>query len=152
MFNFSLSNAKAQIKGGKKYPLIKGTIYFKETKQGVIVTAKIQNLPNTKNAIFGLHIHEGESCTGNTQDEFANAQSHYNPNNTMHPQHSGDLPPLFGNNGYAYMSVLTNRFNIKDIIGKVIIIHDKPDDFTSQPSGNSGEKIACGKISLKVLK
>ena len=44
------------------------------------------------------------------------------------------------------MSVLINKFKIKDIIGKVIIIHDSPDDFTSQPSGNSGTKIACGKI------
>ena len=44
------------------------------------------------------------------------------------------------------MSVLLGRINIKDIIGKTIIIHDKPDDFTSQPSGNSGKKIACGVI------
>ena len=44
------------------------------------------------------------------------------------------------------MSVLINKFKIRDILGKVIIIHDMPDDFTSQPSGNSGKKIACGKI------
>lgn len=44
------------------------------------------------------------------------------------------------------MSVLINKFKIKDILGKVIIIHDSPDDFTTQPSGNSGTKIACGKI------
>ena len=64
----------------------------------------------------------------------------------MHPFHSGDLPSLLENNGYAYMTVLTNRFKIADIIGKVVIIHDSPDDFTSQPSGNSGMKIACGII------
>lgn len=58
----------------------------------------------------------------------------------------GDLPPLVENNGYAYMQVLINKFKIKDILGKVIIIHDSPDDFTTQPSGNSGIKIACGKI------
>ena len=44
------------------------------------------------------------------------------------------------------MSVLVNKFNIEDILGKVVIIHDMPDDFTTQPSGNSGTKIACGKI------
>ena len=44
------------------------------------------------------------------------------------------------------MSVLVNKFKLKDIIGKVVIIHDMPDDFTTQPSGNSGFKIACGKI------
>ena len=58
----------------------------------------------------------------------------------------GDLPPLVENNGYAYMQVLINKFKIKDILGKVIIIHDSPDDFTTQSSGNSGIKIACGKI------
>ena len=59
---------------------------------------------------------------------------------------NGDLPPLIENNGYSYMSVLINKFKIKDIIGKVLIIHDMPDDFSTQPSGNSGTKIACGKI------
>lgn len=88
----------------------------------------------------------GSDCTGNKEDEFANAGTHYNPTNCPHPFHIGDLPPLLENNGYAYMSVLLNKFKIKDIIGKVIIIHDMPDDFTSQPSGNSGKKIACGKI------
>lgn len=44
------------------------------------------------------------------------------------------------------MSVLLDKIKISDIIGKVIIIHDMPDDFTTQPSGNSGIKIACGRI------
>ena len=95
---------------------------------------------------FGFHIHEGTSCSGNLIDEFANAKSHLNTTDCPHPFHIGDLPPLFENNGYSYMSVLINKFKIEDIIGKVVIIHDLPDDFTSQPSGNSGTKIACGKI------
>ena len=44
------------------------------------------------------------------------------------------------------MKVLVDKFKLKDIIGKVIIIHDMPDDFTTQPSGNAGNKIACGEI------
>ena len=88
----------------------------------------------------------GTSCTGNNIDEFADAKTHFNPKNCAHPYHVGDLPPLIENNGYAYMGVLINKFDIKDIIGKVIIIHEMPDDFTSQPGGNSGKKIACGKI------
>ena len=146
----SLVNAKAQIKGGKKYPNIKGTVTFKETKEGVIVTAKIKNLPHTNikchNRIFEFHIHTGTSCTGNATDEFANALGHYNPNNCKHPHHAGDMPPLFENNGYAYLSFLTNRFKVKDILGKTIIIHDMPDDFKTDPSGNSGNRIACGTI------
>ena len=150
MFTNTLNKATAHIKGGKKYPRIDGIVTFKETKNGVLLTAKINNLPQSNKAckgnFFGFHIHEGDSCTGNNTDEFADAKSHLNLTNCPHPFHTGDLPPLIENNGYAYMSVLINKFSIKDIIGRVIIIHDMPDDFTSQPSGNSGTKIACGKI------
>lgn len=150
MLPYIFSNAKAIIKGGRKYPKIDGIVYFKETKDGVLLTAKIKGLPTSKGncsgKFFGFHIHDGVSCTGTKQDEFANVGSHYNPNQCPHPYHSGDLPPLLENDGYAYMSVLTNKFKIKDIIGKTIIIHDSPDDFTTQPSGNSGTKIACGVI------
>lgn len=88
----------------------------------------------------------GTSCSGNSEDKFANAKTHYNPTKCPHPYHVGDLPPLIETKGYCYMCVLINKFKIKDIIGKVIIIHDMPDDFTTQPSGNSGTKIACGRI------
>ena len=131
-------DAKAHIKGGKNYPNIDGTVTFKETKKGVLVTAKINGLPQSKTnctgRFFGLHIHDGTSCTGNATDEFANAKSHLNPTKCPHPFHRGDLPPLIENNGQAYMSILINRFKIKDIMGKVVIIHDMPDDFTTQPS------------------
>lgn len=131
-------NAKAHINGGRKYPNIYGIVSFKETKEGVLVTAKINGLPQSQNnctgRFFGFHIHSGTSCSGNLTDEFANSKSHLNPMNCPHPFHIGDLPPLIENNGYAYMRVLINKFKIKDIIGKVVIIHDMPDDFTSQPS------------------
>ena len=150
MLNHIFYDAKAIMKGGIQYPKLEGTVYFKETKEGVLLTAKIHGLPKSKNScqgrFFGFHIHEGTSCSGTEKDEFANAKSHYNPNNCKHPFHFGDLPPLLENNGFAYMSVLVNKFKISEIIGKVIIIHDMPDNFTSQPSGNSGTKIACGKI------
>lgn len=129
-------DAKAHIKGGKKYPKIDGNVTFKETKDGVLVTSKISGLPqakdNCRGKFFGFHIHEGTSCTGNSNDEFANSKSHLNPTNCPHPFHIGDLPPLIENNGYSYMSVLINKFKIKDILGRVIIIHDSPDDFTTR--------------------
>ena len=138
MFSNMFHYAKAHIKGGKKYPKIDGIVTFRQTNNGVLVTAKVKNLPQSTNSctgrFFGFHIHEGDSCTGNATDEFANAKSHLNPNNCPHPFHIGDLPPLVENNGYAYMRVLINKFKINDIIGKVVVIHDMPDDFTSQPS------------------
>ena len=142
--------AKADINGGKDYPNINGIVYFKQLKKGTMLNAKINGLPKSNSdcpgRFFGFHIHEGTSCTGNTKNEFANASSHFNPTHCPHPFHIGDLPPLFENKGYAYMSVLINKINIKDIIGKVIVIHEMPDDFSTQPSGNAGKMIACGKI------
>jgi len=144
--------AVANIKGSPLYPNLHGRVIFKQEDYGVIVTAEIYGLPinNQKCAsnIFAFHIHEGPTCTGNSTDPFFDAGSHYNPKNCPHPAHAGDLPPLFGNDGYAYLSTLTNRFTVSEIIGKVIIIHDKPDDFTTQPSGNAGNKIACGEIVI----
>lgn len=141
--------ASALIRGSEKYPGIRGKVIFKQQPCGVLVTAEIYNLPhdNERN-IFAFHIHQGESCSGNEKDLFADAGGHFNPDNSVHPYHEGDLPPLFGNNhGYAFMSVITDRFRLGDIIGKVLIIHRNIDDFTSQPAGNAGEKIACGEIS-----
>ncbi len=150
MFSNIFHNARAVIKGSKEYPKINGVVYFNKVKEGVLLIAKVNGLPqsesNCSGRFFGFHIHNGTSCTGNAEDEFANSGTHYNPNNCPHPYHAGDLPPLIENNGYAYMSVLLNKFKIDDIIGKVIIIHDSPDDFNTQPSGNSGKKIACGVI------
>ena len=145
----SMSNsAYAVIRGGSEYPQISGRIIFKQQPNGVLVTVRVMGLPDINDGmgIFALHIHSGDSCTGNSTDEFADAKMHYNPHNTPHPYHAGDLPPLFGNNGFAYMQVLTNRFRVNEIIGKTVIIHKGVDDFTSQPAGNSGKKIACGKI------
>lgn len=144
-------NAFAIIKGDNNHTHIHGTVKFRQTPRGVLVSAEISGLPTRRGKscggnIFGFHIHEGKKCEGSGTDPFADAMSHYNPEGCKHPFHSGDMPPLFGNNGYAQMSFLTDRFNVREIIGRVVIIHDQPDDFTSQPSGNSGTKIACGVI------
>lgn len=143
-------DAMADIKGSEKYPDISGKVYFYQTDYGVIVAADISGLPYSEkkcsSRIFSFHIHSGESCTGNMTDTFADAMAHYNPHNCLHPCHAGDLPPLFGNSGYAFQLFLTDRFYVSEIIGKTVIIHAAPDDFTTQPSGNSGEKIACGAI------
>ena len=143
-------NSAADISGGENYPGIRGRVIFRQQKNGVLVTADIYGLPTGEtgcdSGVFGFHIHEGEDCGSNGQEPFSNTKGHYNPGDCPHPYHAGDLPPLFENDGYAYMSFLTNRFTASEIIGRTVVIHLKPDDFHSQPSGNSGEKIACGVI------
>lgn len=143
--------ALARVSGNRSHPEIRGTVRFYQTTYGTVVAAEVKALPNPKgmcqSPIFAFHIHGGSSCTGNRDDAFANAGMHYNPDNCPHPYHAGDLPPLFGAGGYAFSAFLTDRFTVDEIIGKTVIIHASPDDFTTQPSGNAGVKIACGEIS-----
>ena len=144
--------AMAMIKGSEKYPAIKGSAKFFEVPEGVLVAVDVCGLPGKvdkcDNPIFALHIHEGQSCTGNMKETFKNAMMHYNPGNCNHPYHAGDLPPIFGCDGYGFLVAMTDRFFVDEIIGKTIIIHSGVDDFMTQPSGNSGEKIACGEIGI----
>ncbi len=142
--------AEAAVKGGESCSGLSGTVRFYQTGEGVIVLAEVRGLPCTGSPcherVFGFHIHQGSGCGGNMEDPFADAMSHYDPYGCGHPYHAGDLPPLFGNDGFALSLFLTRRFSVDEVIGRTIIIHDTPDDFTTQPSGNSGAKIACGVI------
>ena len=141
-------SASAQIQGSPSCPEIRGTVWFQQREKGVLVTAEIRGLPDCdgKSGIHAMHIHSGTCCTGNKSDPFADADGHYNPGNCRHPYHAGDMPPLFACNGFAWLSFWTERFTVREIIGKTVIIHRNPDDFTTQPAGNAGEKIACGVI------
>ena len=143
-------NATAHVRGSEKYPDIKGVVQFYERQNNVLVVVEMMGLPTAeetcKKGIYACHIHEGEACSGNMQDPFAGARMHYNPAGCQHPYHAGDLPPLFENEGYALSVFLTNRFRIEDVLGKTKIVHSDVDDFHTQPSGNAGEKIACGEI------
>ena len=138
--------AVANISGSPKYSDIKGIVKFYQINHGVLTEARIWGLPADKAGFLAFHIHEGTSCTGNENDFFADALTHYNPENSLHPYHAGDMPPILNVNGMAFSVFLTNRFTVSDIIGKTVIIHSSSDDFTTQPSGNAGEKIAYGII------
>lgn len=141
--------AIAYIRGVGEYAAIAGTVTFRPAKGGVLVTADVCGLPehNGTAEIFGFHLHAGGSCTGTAADPLADTDGHYSFTEAPHPAHAGDLPPLFAGNGCAWMTVLTNRFTVEEIIGKTAVIHIHADDFTTQPAGNSGQKIACGVIT-----
>lgn len=143
-------NAIAIVNGGSNYSEINGKVKFYQTQFGVLVSAEISGLPvgegKCGNDVFAFHIHSGESCTGNAEDEFADAGTHFNPDGCSHPYHAGDMPPLFTVGKRAFLAFLTDRFNVNGIVGKTVIIHSRPDDFSTQPSGSAGKKIACGEI------
>lgn len=135
--------AVANIKGESHTPKLCGQIRFYQKRNCVLIEATVTGLPSSDTGFFGFHIHEGSCCKGK---DFSDTGNHYNPEKSPHPEHAGDLPPLMLCNGGAYQQVATDRFCVKDIIGRTVVIHSMPDDFHSQPSGNAGTKIACGVI------
>lgn len=139
--------AIAWINGNNDNPRLSGVVKFYQTPYtGILIEAEVFGLPNISRQYssnyYGMHIHEYGDCTL----PFENVGGHYNPAGQPHPQHAGDLPPLMGNQGYAWTSFYDKRFTIDEIIGRSVIIHEHNDDFTSQPAGNSGTKIGCGVI------
>ncbi|MGI6011676.1 MAG: superoxide dismutase family protein [Ruminococcus sp.] len=147
--------AQALIHGSQTHPDLTGNVYFYPLWNGTFIIAEIENLPLSSQIcdgkIFGFHIHAGSQCLDNGDGPFGTTGSHFNPDNCLHPSHAGDLPPLFADEGYALSMFYTGRFYPEEVIGKTAVIHDMPDDFTSQPSGNSGAKIACGEITPAVV-
>ncbi|MDO5403752.1 MAG: superoxide dismutase family protein [Eubacteriales bacterium] len=139
--------AHANITGSNAFPQLHGIAnFYRNPSSGIWIEVELEGLPDSASHIdssfYGMHIHENGDCS----IPFSNTGEHYNPDSTRHPQHAGDLPPILGNHGYAYSFFYTDRLQPDEIINKAIIIHSSPDDFTSQPSGNSGEKIGCGVI------
>jgi len=147
--------AVAYILGGPLRPQISGVVFFHDMPGGTLVTAQISGLPDYKPGSsteqpvgpHGFHIHEHGNCeVGDPKDPFQAAGGHWNPYEQPHGNHAGDLPVLFSNSGRAYMSFFTNKFRVNEVVGKSVIIHQNPDDYRTQPAGNSGKRLACGLI------
>lgn len=139
--------ATAWVTGSPSAPQLSGLVKFYDTPYGgVLVSAEIFGLPNVvipgSSNFYALHIHENGDCS----HSFARAGQHFNPTDQPHPDHAGDLLPLLGNQGYAWGIFYDKRFRTADIMGRSVIIHASPDDFTTQPAGASGTKIGCGII------
>lgn len=143
-YNRRSPDAVARISSGLEAPQLSGYVQFYQEKRCVLVVARISGLPKgSESGFFGFHIHQGNTCSG---PDFSGTEGHYNPTEQMHPNHAGDLPPLLGCDGDAFLAVRTDRFSVSEIIGRTVVIHSDPDDFRTQPAGNAGRKIACGVI------
>lgn len=147
--------AFAILKNSPLAPNLHGKVLFKDVPSGVEVCVDVSGLPNftpkTDNSPqigpHGFHIHMNGVCDiGDDINPFQSAGSHFNPTNQPHGNHTGDFPAIFSNNGRARMCFLTNKFSVYDILGKSVVIHQSPDDYITQPAGNSGKRIACGII------
>lgn len=151
------SFAWAQVFGGPLAPQLSGLVTFRDVPGGTEVCAEIRGLPIYKPAQdgnppvgpHGFHIHEFGNCqVGDPNDPFKSSGGHWNPTNQPHGNHAGDFPVLFSNNGYSKMCFFTNKFTVRDVVGKAVIIHENPDDYRTQPAGASGKRLACGVIKL----
>lgn len=122
---------------------VKGTVTFYNFNTHTIMLYQVENLPlseKCQGGIFAFHVHGGSDCK--------KPLTHYNPDDCPHPYHLGDLPPLFAIKGVAWGLLMIDKLQVEDIINRTIVIHENLDDFTTQPSGNPGEKLACGEIKM----
>ncbi len=117
------------------------------------IIAEFTGLPANKD--LGIHIHENGSCDG---EGFKAAGGHFNPWKTKHGgdhtknRHAGDLGNLHTDaKGYAKLDVKVSQGPDVGVFGgKSVIVHGGRDDYKTQPSGNSGDRIACGLIIEKM--
>ena len=137
--------AWARLRGDTAHPRLSGEVLFSPYGRGTLVTIRAAGLPVS--VFLGLHIHEKGVCATGGDVAFASAGGHFDPHNVPHPLHAGDLPPLLSSaEGTAAASVWTDRFTPAQVLGRSVILHGMADDFRSQPSGDSGGRIACGLI------
>jgi Cu-Zn family superoxide dismutase len=132
---------------------VSGTVTFVETEGGVRVIALVSGLePNTKH---GFHIHEFGDCSAS---DASSAGGHFNPDAMSHGgpmdkmHHAGDLGNLEADvNGNATLDYIDPMLAMRgdySIIGLSVVVHQNEDDLKTQPSGNSGPRIACGVIGI----
>lgn len=106
------------------------------------------------NGEHGFHIHEAGDCSSG---DGMSARGHFNPLGKSHgsaasaEHHAGDLPSLKADkNGVAKLDTTVSGISVApgptSIVGRGLIVHADPDDYKTQPTGNSGARLACGVI------
>src|SRR3546814_565661 len=127
-----------------------GTVELSQLQNGTLVVAKLTGLPE---GAHGFHVHE----TGTCEPPFASAGGHFNPTSAKHGfgaeggPHAGDMPNIHvPSSGELTIEVFNANLEACDTLldsdGPAIVIHAGADAYESGPSGNSGDRIACGVI------
>lgn len=126
-----------------------GTVTFMQKGDKVTVSAKVSGLAPGGH---GFHIHEKGDCSA---PDGLSAGGHFNPTGKPHgapdaaDHHAGDMPMLQADaSGNATLTTdLAIPGGVSDIVGKAVIVHKDADDYKTQPTGNSGARVACGVIT-----
>jgi superoxide dismutase, Cu-Zn family len=130
---------------------VSGTVTFTPVADGVQVHAEIAGLTAGKH---GFHVHEFGDCSA---ADASSAGAHFNPTNQPHAgpdaaaRHEGDMGNIEADaSGNAKLDYVDHQISLtndaKSVIGRSVVVHAKPDDLKTQPSGDSGARIACGLI------
>ncbi len=131
-----------------------GTVTFTQQGKDVKVHVTVHDVPGA--GMHGIHIHEGSECVA---PDFASAGGHFAPNGNPHacpptePRHAGDLGNIeISQDGTGILTQVTDQISLgtgpTSVIGRTVILHEGEDDCTTQPSGDSGPRIACGQIMM----
>ena len=132
---------------------VAGTVRFTEAAGRVRAHVELTGLaPNSEH---GFHVHDKGDCSA---PDAASAGGHFNPGGTAHgragvaPHHAGDLPGLRADAAGKVRTDLeltgvTLAPGPTSIVGRSVLVHRDADDYTTQPSGNAGPRIACGVIA-----
>lgn len=131
-----------------------GQVMFHDMGGHLMAHARLTGLK--PNAEHGFHVHEKGDCSA---PDATSAGGHFNPDNQPHggqdvAHHAGDMPNVRTDaNGNADVRIMLQGVSVGgatgDIVGRAVVVHAQPDDYRSQPAGNSGPRIACGVIARR---
>ena len=134
---------------------VAGSLEFTSVDGGVRVTGQVTGLQGGEH---GFHVHENGDCSA---PDASSAGGHFNPASTAHGRvgqgehHAGDSDNISANaQGVATVDTLLQGVTLgdatgTDIVGRGVIVHADPDDYTTQPTGNAGGRLACGVIAAQ---
>ena len=133
--------------------VVSGKVSFSETGGRLRVEAMVSGLTPGEH---GFHVHEAGDCSA---PDASSAKGHFNPVSKSHghyaseEHHGGDMPNLVANaQGEAKYSAELKGLTLNGpngVVGRSVVIHADPDDYKSQPAGNSGKRVACGVIAAR---
>ncbi len=143
--------AAAEVTNGDSTAI--GTVYLRSTASGIVtVTLALTDLPE---GAHGVHLHETGDCSAG---DFSSAGGHlagvaeHGVLSAGGP-HPGDLPNVIvQDDGIVNVEYFATGLDIRDMVldddGSAFIVHSQADDYSSQPSGDSGDRIACGVFEM----
>lgn len=142
----------ANLQGAPSDTDFSGTVTLTPDGTGVRVVADLSGVDT--DGPHAIHVHENGQCDHDEAGgkHFTSAGSHFNPAGAEHacppaePRHAGDLGNVEISGGSGRLELTVNNVTADQLAGKAIILHAKQDDCKTQPTGDAGDRLACGVV------